>query len=148
MCQPGGILPPGDDGVTDLISIGHLSALVEDQYCLLGFFEDHRERLPPYDPIAPERNQIEVELGGATWTITAMRGWWECCHREARRTVVLEADHPSPFDIHPRSLLRFVLSVDERSQLNEIVLDNWILKFVRAGRLTASRHREGYYTFA
>jgi hypothetical protein len=134
--------------VADLISIGHLSALIEDQYCLLGFFEDHREHIPTFDPIDPDRNHAEVDIGAERWSITAMRSWWECCHRGAGRMVLLQADHPSPFDIHPNALLRFVRSVDESSSLNEIVIDNWILKFVRAGRLTASRHREGYYTFA
>jgi hypothetical protein len=133
--------------VADLISIGHLSALVEDQYCLLGFFEDHRDQVPTFDAVDPERNQVEVRIGGEPWSITAMRAWWECCHREAGRTVLILPDQPSPFDIHPNALLRFVRSVDEATQLNEIVVDNWILKFVRAGRLTASRHRDGYYTF-
>jgi hypothetical protein len=133
--------------VGDLISIEHISALVEDQYRLLGFFEDHQDQIPAFDPIAPERNQIEVAIAGERWSITAMRSWWECCHRDAGRTVLIQADQASPFDIHPNALLRFVLSVDEGSRLNEIVIDNWILKFVRAGRLSASRHREGYYTF-
>jgi hypothetical protein len=134
--------------MADLVSIGQLSILIEDQYRLLGFFEEHRDQLPAFDPVFPERNQIEVRIGGEPWSITATRTCWECCHRDAGRTVVLRDDHPSPFDFHPRALLRFVLSLDEHSQLNEIILDNWILKFVRAGRLIASRHREGYYTCA
>ena len=133
--------------MADLISIGQLSALIEDQYRLLGYFEEHREQLPAFDPIFPDNNQIEIRLGGEPWSITASRSHWECCHRDAGRTVLLQRDHPSPFDFHPSALLRFVLSLDEGSLLNEIVLDNWLLKFVRAGRLTTSRHRDGYYTF-
>jgi len=49
--------------------------------------------------------------------------------------------------LHPGTLLRFVQSVDSASRITDIVVDNWILKFVRAGRLSTSRHRPGYYTF-
>ncbi len=134
--------------MADLVSIGQLSILMEDQYRLLGYVEEHRDQLPVFDPIFPDRNHSEALIGGEPWSITATRTGWECCHRDAGRTVLLRGDHPSPFDFHPSALLRFVLSLDEGSQLNEIILDNWILKFVRAGRLTVSRHREGYYTCA
>lgn len=134
--------------MADLVSIGQLSALIEDQYRLLGWIEDHREGLPAYDPIFPERNQVEADIAGERWSVTATRDGWECCHREAGRTVLLQADHPSPFEFRPGALLRFVLSLDQDSRLTDIVIDNWILKFVLAGRLASSRHRPGYYTFA
>jgi hypothetical protein len=134
--------------MADVVSIAQLSGLIEDQYRLLGFIERHRDLLPVFDPIFPERNQIEVRIDDEPWSITATRATWEFCHRDAGRTVVLRDDHPSPFDFHPSALLRFVLSLDEHSQVNEIVMDNWILKFIRAGRLMASRHRDGYYTCA
>jgi ACR3 family arsenite transporter len=35
-----------------------------------------------------------------------------------------------------------------KTGLNDMVIDNWILKFVIAGRLAKSRHKPGYYTFA
>jgi hypothetical protein len=133
--------------MADLVTIGQLSALVEDQFRLLGYLEDNRDQVPAFDPIFPDKNQIEIKVAGEPWSITVTRTGWECCHREAGRTVLLDPEHPSPFDFHPDGLLRFVLSLDQDSRLNDIVIDNWILKFVLAGRLTKSRHRPGYYTF-
>ncbi len=133
--------------MAELITIAQLSALIEDQYLLLGFLEDAQPRLPAYDPIALERNEIEVAIRGERWSITATRADWEWCHRDAGRTVVLRSDHPSPFDFMPKGLLRYVHSTDETSQLNEVVLDNWLFRLVRAGRLAPSRHRDGYFTF-
>lgn len=133
--------------MADLISIGQLSALVEDQYRLLGWLEDHEAEVAAFDPIFPEHNQHEAVIGGEPWSITTTRTGWECCHRDAGRTVLLERGHPSPFDFHPGALLRFLLSTDETSRITDIVVDNWILKFVCAGRLATSRHRPGYYTF-
>lgn len=134
--------------MADLISIVQLSALIEDQYSLLGYLEDRREEIPAFDSIFPERNQVEISVAGEVWSITVLRTSWECCHRQAGRTVLLHGDHPSPFDFHPATLLRYVQSLDQASRINDIVIDNWLLKFVRAGRLTVSRHRPGYYTFA
>lgn len=134
--------------MADLVTIGQLGALIEDQYRLLAFLEDHPGVVPPFDPIFPERNQIDIEVHGEPWSITVTRSWWECCHRNAGRTVLLRSDHPSPFDFHPNALLRFVRSIDATSQLNEIVIDNWVLALLRRGRLSASRHRDGYFTFA
>jgi hypothetical protein len=133
--------------MADLITIGQLSALIEDQYRLLGFIEDAAEHLPTFDPIDPERNQRQLTVGGEPWSVTAMRSSWEFCHQNERRTVMLHGDHPSPFEFHPSTLLRYVLSLDERSQLTDVVIDNWILKLIRAGRLSSSRHRAGYYAF-
>ena len=133
--------------MADLVTITQLSALVEDQFRLLGYLEDNRERVPAYDPVFPERNQIEISIAGEPWSLTVLRTHWECCHRDAGRTVLLHPDHPSPFDFQPAALLRYVLSIDQDSRLNDIVIDNWILKFVRAGRLAASRHKPGYFTF-
>lgn len=133
--------------MADLITINQLSSLVEDQCRLLGFLEDHPGLIPPFDPIFPDRNQIEVEIGAESWSITVTRTWWECCHRQAGRTVLLRNDHRSPFDFHPNALLRYVLSLDEHSRLTDIVLDNWLLNLLRRGRLTTSPHQEGYYTF-
>ena len=31
---------------------------------------------------------------------------------------------------------------------NEIVIDNWIVRYVRSGRLVASRHQPGYFSCA
>jgi hypothetical protein len=132
--------------MADLITIGQLSALIEDQYRLLGWLEDNAETLPPFDTVFPERNQVEVQIGGEPWSITVQRSGWECCHRQAGRTVLLSRDHPSPFDFQPATLLRYVLSIHEDSRLTDVVVDNWILKFVCAGRLSISRHRPGYYT--
>ncbi len=134
--------------MADLISIGQLSALIEDQYSLLGYLEDHRDELPAYDSIFLDHNQVEVSVAGEAWSITVMRSWWECCHRGAGRTVLLHRDHPSPFDFHPGTLLRYIQSLDQASRITDIVIDNWLLKFVLAGRLAQSRHRKGYYTFA
>ncbi len=133
--------------MADLITIGQLSTLIEDQYRLLSWFEDHAAEVPAYDAIFSECNHIGVEIAGDPWSITVTHSGWECCHRQAGRTVVLERNHPSPFDFHPGTLLRFVQSVDSASRITDIVVDNWILKFVRAGRLSTSRHRPGYYTF-
>ncbi len=133
--------------MADLVTIGQLSGLVEDQFRLLSHLEDNPGLVPPYDPIFPERNQVECRIAGEPWSITVTRTCWECCHREAGRTVVLHSDHPSPFDFQPGALLRYVLSLDADSRLNDMVIDNWILKFVIAGRLAKSRHKLGYYTF-
>lgn len=132
--------------MADLITITQLSALIEDQYRLLGWLEDNRASLPAYDTVFPERNQVAVSIAGEPWSITVTRGGLECCHREAGRTVLLANDHPSPFDFHPGALLRFVQSLDEATRITDIVVDNWILRFVLAGRLSKSRHRPGYYT--
>ncbi len=134
--------------MADLVSIQQLSALVEDQYRLLSWLEDNPGQVPPFDPIFPERNQVEISLGGEPWSISVMRTHWECCHRQAGRTVLLHTDHPSPFDFQPSALLHYVLSLDRDSRLNDMVIDNWILRFVLAGRLAKSRHKPGYYTFA
>jgi hypothetical protein len=134
--------------MADLITIGQLSALIEDQYRLMGVIEDEGDRLPKFDPICPERNQVELTVSGEPWSVTATRTCWEFCHQDARRTVMLQGDHPSPFEFHPSALLRYVLSLDETSQLTDVVMDNWILKLIRAGRLSVSPHRTGYYTFA
>lgn len=131
----------------DLITIAQLGALIEDQYRLLGWIEDNPEAVPAYDPVFPERNQIVVSIGGEAWTLTVMRDGLECCHRGAGRTVLLERGHPSPFDFRPGALLRFVQSLDEATRITDVVVDNWILRFVLAGRLAQSRHRQGYYTF-
>jgi hypothetical protein len=133
--------------MADLITIGQLSALVEDQYRLLGWFEDNEAQVPVYDGIFTDRNHIGVEIAGEAWSITTTHSGWECCHRQAGRTVLLERGHPSPFDFSPGALLRFVQSQDADTRITDIVVDNWILKFVRAGRLSTSRHRKGYYTF-
>ncbi len=134
--------------MAELVTIGQLSALIEDQYRLLGWLEDNAAAVPPFDPVFPERNQIEFSLGGEPWSLTVLRhGGYECVHRDQGRLVILRGDHPSPFDFQPSGLLRFVLSLDPASQLNEIIAENWILKCIRAGRLTTSRHRPGYYTF-
>lgn len=133
--------------MADLISITQLSALVEDQYRLLGWLEDNAAAVPAYDPVFPERNQVEAAIAGEAWSITVTRTGLECCHRGAGRTVLLERDHPSPFDFRPGDLLRFVQSLDETSRITDVVVDNWILRFVLAGRLAKSRHRPGYYTF-
>ena len=133
--------------MADLVTIAQLSALIEDQYRLLGYLEDNREQVPAFDPVFPERNEIRFDLAGEPWSLTVTRSCWECCHRDAGRTVLLHSDHPSPFDFHPSTLLRFVLSLDNDSRLNDMVIDNWILKFVIAGRLAKSRHKPGYYTF-
>jgi hypothetical protein len=134
--------------MSDLVTIDQLSALIGDQYQLMRHVDDHRDQLPAFDAVIPERCQAELQIAGEAWSITAIRTGWECCHRGTRRTVVLRADLPSPFDVHPGTLLRYVLSLDEHSQLNEIIIDNWILKFIRSGRLVASRHQPGYYTCA
>lgn len=133
--------------MADLVTIQQLSALVEDQYRLLAYLEDASDRLPAFDPIFPDRNRIDVEIQGERWSIDVTRNWLECCHRDQGRTVLLKRDHPSPFDFHPTALLRYVQSLDDSSLLNEIVIDNWILGFVRRGRLATSRHRDGYFTF-
>lgn len=131
----------------DLITIAQLSALIEDQYRLLGWMEDNPQAVPDYDPVFPERGQVEARVGGEAWSLTATREGLECCHRDAGRTVLLERDHPSPFDFRPGALLRFVQSLDEATRITDVVVDNWILRFVLAGRLAQSRHRPGYYTF-
>ena len=133
--------------MADLVTIGQLSALVQDQFQLLGYIEDNRERIPAYDPIFPDHNQVELALAGEPWSITVTRSYWECCHRNAGRSVLLHSDHPSPFDFQPYALLHYVQSIDQNSRLNDLVIDNWILKFVIAGRLAKSRHKAGYYTF-
>lgn len=133
--------------MADLVTIQQLSALVEDQYRLLAYLEESGDVLPSFDPIFPEKNHVEVEIQGERWSIDVTRTWLECCHRDQGRTVLLKPDHPSPFDFHPKALLRYVQSLDGSSQLNEIVVDNWILGFLRRGRLAASRHRDGYFTF-
>jgi hypothetical protein len=132
----------------DLVTIAQLSALVEDQYRLLGWLEDNGDGIPAYDPVFEERNIVEARIGGEPWSITVQRAGLECCQRDAGRTVLLERDHPSPFDFRPLQLLRFVQSVDADTRITDIVIDNWILKLVRAGRLAPSRHRSGYFTFA
>jgi hypothetical protein len=134
--------------MADLITISQLSALVEDQYRLLSFLEDHREAVPTFDPVFPDRNEAYLDIDGSAWSVTAVRGGWEFCHRGSGRTVELAEGHPSPFDFRPAALLRFVQSTDADSRLTDIVIDNWILRYVLAGRLSASRHRPGYYTFA
>jgi hypothetical protein len=134
--------------VADLVNISQLSSLISDQYRLMQHFEEHRDQLPAYDAISPEACLREVRINDEPWSVQAMRTGWECCHRGSGRTVVLRPDLPSPFDFHPSTLLRFVLSLDEHSQLNEIVIDNWILKYVRSGRLVASRHQAGYFSCA
>lgn len=133
--------------MADLITITQLSALIEDQYRLLGWLEDHRDQVPAYDAVFAERNQVAVAIAGEPWSITVTRTGLECCHRGAGRTVLLANDHASPFDFHPGTLLRFVQSLDEATRITDIVVDNWILRFVLAGRLSKSRHRPGYYTF-
>ena len=133
--------------MADLVTIQQLSALIEDQYRLLGHLEDHRAELPAFDPVFPERNQVAVSLAGEPWSITVARTGLECCQRDQGRSVLLAHDHPSPFDFQPASLLHYVLSLDQDSRLSDIVIDNWILKLVLAKRLAKSRHREGYYTF-
>lgn len=133
--------------MADLITITQLSALIEDQYRLLGWLEDHRDEVPDYDAVFPERNQIGISIAGEPWSITVTRTGLECCHRDAGRTVLLANDHPSPFDFHPGTLLRFVQSLDEATRITDIVIDNWILRFVLAGRLSKSQHRPGYFTF-
>lgn len=133
--------------MADLVTIRQLSALVEDQFRLLAWIEDNAAAIPAYDAVFAERNIVAAEIGGEPWSITVTRTHRECCHRQAGRTVLLAADHPSPFDFQPLALLRYVQSLDADSRLTDIVIDNWILKFVLAGRLHRSRHREGYYTF-
>lgn len=134
--------------MADMITIGQISALIEDQYLLLGFIEDHGHRLPRFDPVIPENNQVDLDISGEAWSVTATRTGWEFCHRHARRTVLMRPDHPSPLVFHPTALLRYVLSIDEASQLTDLVLDNWILKLTRAGRLATSSHHVGYYAVA
>jgi len=134
--------------MAEMISIELLNALFADQYQLMGFVEDHPGDLPVFDPVDDDRNQVEVIIAGEPWSITASRTGWEFCHAAAGRTVLLSHGHGSPFDFEPRTLLRYVLSVDASSLLNALVLDNWILKLSRAGRLAPSRHRAGYYTVA
>jgi hypothetical protein len=134
--------------MADLVTIGQLSALVEDQYRLMAFLEDHAEQVPAFDAVFDDRNETTVEIGGDPWSITVGRTRLSCTHRASGRTVLLERDHPSPFDFAPRGLLHFVRSLDGDSRLTDIVVDNWVTRFVIAGRLTRSRHREGYYTFA
>ncbi len=134
--------------MAELVNIGQLSSLISDQYRLMQHVEEHRGTLPEFDAIFPERCQAEATIAGERWSITALRTCWECCHRDSGRTVVLRADLPSPFDFHPTTLLRFVRSLDEQSQLNEMIIDNWILKYVLNGRLVASRHQDGYFSCA
>ncbi len=133
--------------MADLITIGQLSALVEDQYRLLGWYEDHGSELPAFDPHFPEHNEAEVEIEGEAWRVTVVRSGWEFRHRSACRTVLLHHGHPSPLDFHPLTLLRFVQSLDAACTITDIVVDNWLVKFVRAGRLACSKHKPGYYTF-
>jgi hypothetical protein len=134
--------------VSDLVHIHQRSSLIGDQYQSMQYVDEHRGQLPVYDPVNLEQCRADAIIAGEPWSITATRTAWECCRRASRRTVVLRADLPSPFDFHPSTLLRFVLSLDEQSQLNEIIIDNWILKFIRSGRLIASHHQPGYYTCA
>jgi len=133
--------------MADLVTIGQLSALVQDQFQLLGWLEDNADRLPAYDAVFEERNQISATIAGEPWSITVMRTHRECCQRDVGRTVLLAPDHPSPFDFQPAALLHYVLSIEHDSRLTDLVIDNWILKFVLAGRLHKSRHKAGYYTF-
>ena len=107
--------------MADLVTIGQLSALIEDQYRLLGHLEDHRDQVPAYDPIFPERNQIELSIAGEAWSLTVTRDCWECCHRGSGRTVLLHPDHPSPFDFQPGALLHFVLSPLSGSHFSRLV---------------------------
>jgi len=59
--------------MADLITITQLSALIEDQYRLLGWLEDNREQIPAYDTVFAERNQIGVTVAGEAWSITVTR---------------------------------------------------------------------------
>ncbi|MDA3961513.1 MAG: hypothetical protein PF961_12035 [Planctomycetota bacterium] len=132
--------------MSDLITIHHLTALVQDQARLLS--AEPAQDLPSFNPVFPERNEHEFELDDERWSVSVERTSCTYVHRDTGRSVRIQGDHPSPFAFTPRGLHHFVCSLDEDTAITQLVVDNWVVANFRLGRLIAAEDHNGYYTFA
>ena len=132
--------------MSDLITIQHLTGLVQTQARLMAVAEE--QALPPHDTIFPERNEHALEVDGEPWSATVGPRSITYIQRNTGHSVELASDHPSPFAFTVPGLVHYIRSIDEASRVTEVVVENWVVANFRKGRLVALDDYAGHYTFA
>ncbi len=128
-----------------VISVADLNDLIAHQFALFAWLEDNPEILQAERSPLDEENRAHIEINGEPWSYSLYHHEVEFTARLSGRTVVINRSQRSPFEFNVRSLLRFLLTKYEQSRLNDVVVENWIVRQVPSGRVVRSDYTPGFF---
>jgi len=123
-----------------------LSDLIQHQFQLFGWLDDHPELREAEPALFPEDDHHEMTIAGERWSCSVDRRELAFTQRDTGISVLLHKRQRSPFEFSGRGLLHFLLSRDERSRLNDILVDNWIVKMGSAGKVKPSDYTPDFWS--
>ena len=136
----------GSNGCRAVISIHDFNDFIQDQFAVFGYLEDHPEFRDVEKPYLAEDGKVHLEIHGEGWSCLVEHANLEFTHQETRRTVRIPRTQLSPFEFTVKGLLTYLLSKYEDCELNDIIVENWIVRQIPQGRVRRSDHSEHCFT--
>lgn len=128
-----------------VITMTDLNDFIQHQFALFSWLEDNPALLAAERSPFDEENRAFIEVGGQSWSYALFPDEIEFTVRATGKTIILNRRQRSPFEFSTRSLLRFLLTTYEDARLNEMVVDNWIVRQMPTGRVVASDYTPDFY---